>query len=121
MSDRRKDIERSPLSTFVTQLRESCEASARLYAGTTCYAEEVALFRTEAEREGFVLDQASERLSRFTVPPTAEGNEHQVWFAEEEASFYKLSWPGHFGLRVVYRRDEERLASPIDYLERWKG
>ena len=27
--------------------------------------------------------------------------------------------PGFFGLRVVYRPDEESKASPIDYLERW--
>ena len=26
---------------------------------------------------------------------------------------------GLFGLRVVYRPDEESKASPIDYLERW--
>ena len=31
----------------------------------------------------------------------------------------KATWPGFFGLRVIYRQDEEAKASPIEYLERW--
>ncbi|NDG72458.1 MAG: hypothetical protein EBY32_14425, partial [Proteobacteria bacterium] len=48
-----------------------------------------------------------------------EGNEHQVWFRESHGTFLKATWPGFFGLRVVYRPDVESKASPIDYLERW--
>ena len=42
-----------------------------------------------------------------------------MWFQPESLSFFKATWPDHFGMLVVHRHDEEPQASPIDYLERW--
>ncbi|GAA5497616.1 hypothetical protein Rhal01_03812 [Rubritalea halochordaticola] len=117
MRDRRQKTEGVPLPPLVAQLRESCEASARLYGGTTYYTEEVGIFRAYADRHQHFLTQAPDILD---TQPTAEGNEHQVWYCEEQASFLKATWPNHFGMKVVHRQDEEPQCSPIDYLERWR-
>jgi hypothetical protein len=116
MRDRCREIAEIPLETLVAQLRESSEASARLYGGTTYYAEELALFKAAARSQSLFLDSAPPELN---TPPTAEGNEHQVWYREERATFLKATWPNHFGMKVVHRHDEEPQASPIDYLDRW--
>jgi hypothetical protein len=114
--DRRPETQKISLATLVAQLRESCRASARLYGGTTYYTEELALFKEAAESLNLFLDSPPPELA---LPPTAEGNEHQVWFRESRATFLKATWADHFGMKVVYRSDEEPQASPIDYLERW--
>jgi len=105
------------LPSLVKQLRASCQASARLHGGSTYYAEELGIFRAYAEAHSLMLEQAPAELD---TTPTAEGNEHQVWFREESSSFLKATWPDHFGMLVVHRPDEEPAASPIAYLERWQ-
>lgn len=104
------------LPSLVAQLRASCQASARLHGGSTYYTEELAIFRAYAQEHNLILEQAPAELA---TAPTAEGNEHQVWFRENSSTFLKATWPDHFGMKVVHRADEEPAASPIDYLERW--
>lgn len=104
------------LPALVAQLRSSCEAAARFQAGSTCYAEEVSIFRRIAEEHHLILETPPPELART---PDDEGNEHQVWFRPDSASFLKATWPDHFGMLVIHRSDEEPAASPIAYLERW--
>lgn len=116
MSDQRRKAQGVPLPPLVAQLRESCEASARIHGGTTYHTEELGVFRAIAAEQGLFLSEAPAEL---TEPPTAEGNEHQVWYREDSATFLKATWAGHFGMKVVHRNDEEPQASPVDYLHRW--
>jgi hypothetical protein len=106
-----------PLEAHVAELRRRGEAIARLQGGRAGYHEECGIFRGYAAEAGLVLAEAPAELSRA---PDDEGNEHQVWFQAESASYLKATWPGFFGLLVVHRSDEEPKASPIDYLERWQ-
>ena len=114
--DSTRTTSRSSLSALVAQLKESCEAVARFQGGHTCYREEFAIFREYALSNDLFLDKAP---SELTAPPDEEGNEHQVWYREEDVRFIKATWPDHFGMLVIYRHDEDPQASPIAYLERW--
>lgn len=107
---------RISLQAHIEELRGRCEAVARLQGGSTHYLEEVRIFRTYAAERGLVLGASPEALSR---PPDDEGNEHQVWFQQESATFLKVTWADFFGLLVLHRPDEDERASPIAYLERW--
>ncbi|MES2996151.1 MAG: hypothetical protein V4733_05005 [Verrucomicrobiota bacterium] len=49
--------------------------------------------------------------------PAEHGDEHEVWFEKE--SVIKLTYPDFFGLRVVYREDEDKKCLPCEYFERW--
>lgn len=51
--------------------------------------------------------------------PDDAGQEHKVWFDPADASYYKLTHPGFFGLNVVYRDESDRFATPLQYFERW--
>ncbi len=42
-----------------------------------------------------------------------------MWFVPDLTRVIKVTWPDFFGLLVLHRPDEEELASPIAYLERW--
>ena len=106
-----------PLEAHVAELRSRCEAVARVQGGSTHYLEELRIFRQYAAERGLFLARPPEALSR---PPDDEGNEHEVWFRPDSASFLKVTWPDFFGLLVVHRPDEEERASPIAYLERWQ-
>ena len=110
------NLGRIPLEACVETLRGRLEAVSRIQGGHTHYQEELRIFNEVANEQGWVLSSAPAELN---LPPSDEGNEHQVWFREEHGTFLKATWPGFFGLRVVYRQDEESRASPIDYLERW--
>jgi len=116
MRDRCPEAPGVPLPPLVAQLGKSCEASSRLYGGTTYHAEELGIFRAIAAGQGLFLAEAPSELAET---PTAEGNEHQVWYREKSATFLKATWPGHFGMKVVHRHDEEPQASPVGYLHRW--
>ncbi|MGK0188345.1 MAG: hypothetical protein ACI9R3_004137 [Verrucomicrobiales bacterium] len=58
-----------------------------------------------------------------------EGDEHKVWFPGAiasregfeyfEPSVIKVTHPDQFGLRVVYRQDEDPRCLPLEYFERW--
>lgn len=100
MSDRRPEIAGIPLETLVTQLRESSEASARLYGGTAYYVEKLALFKFTAREKKLFLKEPPPEL---TLLPSAEGNEHQVRFRNKTDTFLKATWPDHFGMKVVHR------------------
>ena len=108
--------ERIPLEACIESLRGRLEAVSRIQGGHTYFQEELRIFNEVANEQGWFLPSAPSELS---LPPSDEGNEHQVWFRESHGTFLKATWPGFFGLRVVYRPDEESKASPIDYLERW--
>jgi hypothetical protein len=108
--------ERIPLEACIETLRGRLEAVSRIQGGHTHFQEEFRIFNEVANEQGWFLPSAPSELS---LPPSDEGNEHQVWFREAHGTFLKATWPGFFGLRVVYRPDEESKASPIDYLERW--
>lgn len=116
MRDRCTDNQGIPLPSLIAQIRESGEASTRLHGGTTYHTEELGIFRAIASEHGLFLSQAPPALSST---PTAEGNEHQVWYQEHSASFLKATWPNHFGMKVVHRHVEEPKESPIGYLVRW--
>ena len=106
-----------PLQAHVEELRSRSEAVARLQGGSTYYLEEVSIFRKYALEKQLILRTLTSELSR---PPDDEGNEHQVWFQPDSASFLKVTWTDFFGLLVLYRADEDERASPIAYLERWQ-
>lgn len=105
-----------PLKAHVEELRSRCEAASRLQGGSTYYHEEIEIFSHYAQEFGLELTESPPELSR---PPDDEGNEHQVWFLPESASFLKATWADFFGLLVIHSPSEEHKASPIDYLERW--
>ncbi|MEP2775874.1 MAG: hypothetical protein ABJQ29_13825 [Luteolibacter sp.] len=91
-----------PLEAHVAELRGRCEAVARLQGGSTYFREELGIFRDYAKESGLILPHPPSGLSR---PPDDEGNEHQVWYLEECASFLKATWPGFFGLHVIHRQN----------------
>lgn len=105
-----------PLKAHVEELRSRCEAVARLQGGSTHFLEELQIFHRYAEEKQLFLGSGPPELSR---PPDDEGNEHQVWYLPDSASFLKATWPGFYGLLVIHRQNEEHKASPIAYLERW--
>jgi hypothetical protein len=49
--------------------------------------------------------------------PDAYGDEHEVWFFDEVV--VKITYPNFFGLRVIYRSDEDSRCLPCEYFERW--
>ncbi len=49
--------------------------------------------------------------------PFAIGSEHEVWHVGDKV--IKLTYPDFFGLKVVYRGDEDHRCSPCEYFERW--
>lgn len=110
------DTERIPLQAHVEELRRRCEAVGRLQGGATYFEEELQIFAAYAGEQGLLLSFGPPELAQ---PPSDEGNEHQVWFRENQGTFLKATWPGFFGLKVLFRQDEDSRASPIDYLERW--
>ena len=110
------NLGRIPLEACLETLRGRLEAVGHLQGGHTHYQEELRIFNEVAKEQGWFLSSAPPELS---LPPSDEGNEHQVWFREAHGTFLKATWQGFCGLRVVYRPDEESKASPFDYLERW--
>lgn len=105
-----------PLEALVADLRSRSEAIARLQGGPAHFLEEVTLFHKYSHERGLIFPQPPLELLRS---PDDEGNEHQVWYFPDSASFVKVTWPDFFGLLVIYRPDEDERASPIGYLERW--
>ena len=99
--------ERIPLEACVETLRGRLEAVSRIQGGHTYYQEELRIFNEVANEQGWFLPSAPAELS---LPPSDEGNEHQVWFREAHGTFLKATWPGFFDLRVIYRPDEESKA-----------
>lgn len=106
-----------PLEAHVAELRRRREAAARLYDGSTYFREECEIFKQYAREKDCYCAHPPEVINRT---PDDEGNEHQVWFDEANASFVKATWPDFFGLLVMQRPHEDDQASPIDYLERWQ-
>jgi hypothetical protein len=105
-----------PLEAHVAELLRRREAITSLQGGATYFGEDIGLFRNYAQETQLILPR---KPAEIAGPPSDEGNEHQVWFVEDRASFVKATWPGNFGLKVLHRSDEDSKASPIDYLERW--
>jgi len=91
-----------PLEASVDELRRRCEAVARLQGGSTYYHEELGIFRDFAEEKGFFLSEPPPELNRT---PDEEGNEHQVWFDRNSATYLKATWPDFFGMLVIHRHD----------------
>jgi len=77
------------------------------------HEEGVAIFRDYCEEHGMWLDTPVDLLAE----PDAHGDEHEVWFAGEHV--IKLTYPDFFGLRVLYRPDEDKRCLPCEYFERW--
>lgn len=105
-----------PLQTHVEELVRRRETVGRFQGGHTSFLEQCRIFETYVEEQGFHFDTGAFGLGRS---PDDEGNEHQVWFDEASRFFWKLTWPDFFGLKVLYRQDEDERCSPIEYLERW--
>ncbi len=53
----------------------------------------------------------------LSTEPFAIGSEHEVWQLGDKV--IKLTHPNFFGLRVIYRPDEDQKCSPCEYFERW--
>ncbi len=116
--DHRRPTAGIPLEAHADELRRRCEATARLQGGATSYWQEIRLFREYAAERG--LGCVSSQIPELSRAPDDEGNEHQVWFQPETATYLKVTWPDFFGLLVLHRPDEEEQASPIAYLQRWR-
>lgn len=118
MPDERNSAEdpRCSLEAQAHELRRRCEAISRFQGGHTYFEEELGIFRSWAEESGCLLDLPPVELSRT---PDFEANEHQVWFQTESNCYFKATWPGFFGKRVVHAPDDSPDSSPIEYLERW--
>ncbi len=86
--------ERIPLEACVETLRGRLEAVSRIQGGHTHYQEELRIFNEVANEQGWFLPSAPSELS---LPPSDEGNEHQVWFREAHGTFLKATWPSFFG------------------------
>jgi hypothetical protein len=104
------------LEAFASELRHRREAIAGVQGCHTYLWQDIRLFEHFADERGLWLKCAPCELASR---PDFEGNEHQVWFDSLNAEFLKVTWPGFFGLKVVYSADEDPLCSPIDYLWRW--
>ena len=85
--------ERIPLEACIETLRGRLEAISRIQGGHTHYQEELRIFNEVANEQGWFLPSAPAELS---LPPSDEGNEHQVWFREAHGTFLKATWPGSY-------------------------
>lgn len=112
----RRPIERISIQAHVEELGRRVASAGRFQEGHPSYEEQLRIFVEYAEQRGLFLDRKPEEVSR---PPDEEGNEHQVWFIGSAGLFVKVTWPDFFGLKVIYRSDEDERSSPIQYLERW--
>lgn len=110
------DDPRCSLEAQAHELRRRCEAVSRFQGGHTYFEEEVGIFRSWTKETGCLLDLPPAELSRT---PDFEANEHQVWFQTESNCYFKATWPGFYGKRVVHAPDDSPDSSPIEYLERW--
>ena len=106
-----------PLQAQIEELRRRAQTIARLQGGHTHYLEEVRIFREYIDEHRLPRGRSKASLN---LPPDEEGNGHQVWILPAESRFVKVTWPGFFGLSVLYRQDEDLHASPIAYLNRRK-
>jgi len=91
--------ERLPLEACIETLRGRREAVGRLQGGHTHLQEDLRIFNEVANKQVWFLPTAPAERS---LPPSDEGNEHQVWFREAYGTFLKATWPDFFGLRMVY-------------------
>jgi hypothetical protein len=82
--------ERIPLKACIETLRGRLEAVSRIQGGHTYHQEELRIFNEVAKDQGWFLPSA---LSELSLPPSDEGNEHQVWFCEAHGTFLKATWP----------------------------
>jgi len=111
-----RSFEGIPLQAHLAELRSRCEAIARFQGGAAYFHEELGIFLGYAEEQHFFLEIAPAAVNRA---PDEEGNEHQVWHLPDAKCFLKATWPDFFGLHVIHRPNEDPMASPIAYLERW--
>lgn len=87
------------LPAHVEELRSRCEAVSRLQGGSTYLYEEIGIFNNYVRERGLRLETPPAELSR---PPDDEGNEHQVWFLQDEEAVLKVTWPDFFGVPAVH-------------------
>ena len=93
------NLGRIPLEACLETLRGRLEAVSRLQGGHTHYQEELRIFNEVANEQGWFLSSAPPELS---LPPSDEGNEHQVWFREAHGTFLKATWPRFYGWPFRY-------------------
>jgi hypothetical protein len=93
------NLGRIPLEACLETLRGRLEAVSRLQGGHTHHQEELRIFNEVANEQGWFLSSAPPELS---LPPSDEGNEHQVWFREAHGTFLKATWPGFYGWPFRY-------------------
>lgn len=104
-----------PLPTHLENLESRLQAALRFQAGPAYLTEELGIFSDYAREKKLFLEDLPDSLNR---PPDDEGNEHQVYLPEIDR-FLKATWPGFFGVQVIYSSDQDRRSSPIAYLKRW--
>jgi hypothetical protein len=110
--DTQSNRERS-LAQHAEELRSRTDAICRFSGGLPTFEEGIKVFRDYCEEFGFWMDYPE----GVFLEPDAEGDEHQVWFAD--GAVIKLTHPNFFGLKVVYRQDEGPKCLPCEYFERW--
>ena len=105
--------QRSTLAAHSQRLRERTDAICRFSGGVPSFEEGLQVFRDYCDDFGFWVDPPVD----LSKEPDARGDEHEVWFVGERV--FKLAHPDFFGLRVVYRSDEDQRCLPCEYFERW--
>ena len=97
--------ERIPLEACIETLRGRLEAVSRIQGGHTYYQEELRIFNEVANEQAWFLPSAPPELS---LPPSDEGNEHQVWFREAHGTFLKATWPPDFSSAAFSTRQNSQ-------------
>ena len=105
--------QRSSIETHAQRLRERTDAICRFSSGVPTLEEGIKVFRDYCQEYGMWIDAPVD----LSTQPDAYGDEHEVWFNSE--TIIKLTYPDFFGLRVVYRTDEDKRCNPCEYFERW--
>ena len=66
------------------------------------------------------LGGGDEHEVRLPTPSASIRLDQEDLGAWGDPSVVKITYPGLFGLRVVYRQDESRHCTPLEYFERWQ-
>jgi hypothetical protein len=103
----------STLAEHAQRLRERTDAICRFSGGVPTLEEGIEVFRNYCKEVGIWSSGPAGPLTQ----PDAFGDEHEVWFLDEEV--VKVTYPDFFGIRVINRHDEDNRCLPCEYFERW--
>lgn len=107
--------QKSTLQIQAEELRRRTDSICRFSGGVPTFEEGLRVFRD------FIIESGVHRalpLGFHFRPCENHGDEHEVW--HHGARVIKLTYPNFFGLKVVYRPDEDARCLPCEYFERWQ-